>query len=149
MMKGYVKSKFPLPSVTLTSRNSLLQGNYRYQVFLCCSRSVLDIHKHVCICTHTYAPSFLALVVEQNALCSVLCFFINNRSWKAFNVNIYSSASFFLITIQHPIVPFQCTLSSSQSLAITKNAIVNQRNFRIILSSSFFLIQLGFQVDLP
>ena len=138
MMKGYVKSKFPLPSVTLTSRNSLLQGNYLYQIFLYCSRSILDIHKHVCICIHTYVPSFLALVVVQNALCSVPCFFINNRSWKTFSVNIYSSASFFLITIQHPIVPSQCALSSSQSLAITKTATENQRNFRIILSSSFF-----------
>lgn len=139
MMKGYVTRKFPLPSVTPTSRNSLLQGNYRYQVFLCCSRSILDIHKHVCICTHTYASSYLALVVGQN----VLCFFINNKSWKAFNVSIYSSASFFLITIQHPIVPSQCTFSSSQSLAITKNATVNQRNFRIVLSSSFFFNPTG------
>ena len=138
MTKGYVKSKFPLPSVTLTSRNALLRGNRLYQIFLYCCRNIPEIHKHVCMRIQTYVPSFWVLTVVWYAPCSVLCFFINNRSWKAFNVNIYSSASFFLITIQHPIVPSQCTLSSSQSLAITKNATVNQRNFRFILSILFF-----------
>ena len=79
--------KFPSPrKLSLLDFSVLFQKYSRYT--------------QACVHMYTHIRSFLlgpGCSVECTLFCT--CFFINNRSWKAFSVNIYSLASFFLITI--------------------------------------------------